>query len=80
MLCYLRSSAPAPVEREPKIAAEVEVPLSECLKQTCVVTVFHNGMHENEHEFSVSPADMGGFKDLGEYLGPKMGCKSEGMR
>lgn len=53
---------------------------SVCLTQQCKVTVFHNGMHEGGSDFAVSPSDMEGFEDLGELLGPKMGCVSEGMR
>lgn len=53
---------------------------SACLTEKCMVKVFHNGMHEGGNDFAVSPSDMEGFDDLGELLGPKMGCTSEGMR
>lgn len=59
---------------------EPEPEPSVCLTQPCRVKVFHNGEHEKETLFTVSPADMEGLDDLGLLLGPKMECVSEGMR
>lgn len=67
-------------EPVPVVESVVEVPPSVCLTQTCKVKVFHNGMHEGGATFDVSPSDMEGLEDIGELLGPKMGCVSEGMR
>ncbi|CAM9829612.1 unnamed protein product [Pylaiella littoralis] len=58
---------------------EVEPP-SVCLTQTCQVKVYHNGEHEKGVIFTITPQDMEGVEDLGEWLGPKMECVSQGMR
>lgn len=59
---------------------EEAVPPSVCLTQPCLIQVFNNGEHENGKNFTVSPADMEGLEDVGQWLGPKMECVSEGMR
>lgn len=71
---FQSSAAVVETEKEPEVAP------SACLTQPCRVTVFHNGMHEGGAEFVVSPADMEYFTDVGQFLGPKMECVSEGMR
>lgn len=58
----------------------MEVVPSVCLTQPCKVKVFRNGEHEEGRSFTVSPADVEGLEDLGELLGPKMECVSQGMR
>lgn len=59
---------------------EEVAPPSVCLTQPCLVQVFRNGEHENGKNFTISPADVEAVADLGEWLGPKMECVSEGMR
>lgn len=70
----------AQVEQQPLPEKAVEVVPSVCLTQPCKVKVFHNGEHEGGASFTVSPADVEGLEDLGEWLGPKMECVSQGMR
>ncbi|CAM9469346.1 unnamed protein product, partial [Hapterophycus canaliculatus] len=67
------------VELKPEEVVEV-VPPSICLTQPCKVEVFNNGEHEAGKMFTVSPEDMDGLADIGELLGPKMECVSQGMR
>lgn len=67
------------VDLKPEEVVEV-IPPSACLTQACWVEVFHNGEHEAGKNVTVSPADMDGLADIGELLGPKMDCVSEGMR
>eukprot|EP00752_Nemacystus_decipiens_P008301 g7421.t1 len=55
-------------------------PPSACFTQPCLLQVFHNGEHENGKNFTISPSDVEGVEDIGEWLGPKMDCVSEGMR
>lgn len=59
---------------------EEVAPPSACFTQPCLLQVFHNGEHANGKNFTVSPADVEGVEDIGEWLGPKMDCVSEGMR
>lgn len=63
-----------------KVEPQQEVKPSVCLTQTCAVKVFPNGEHEGGRSFRVAPFDMDGMEDIGQFLGPKMGCVSTGMR
>ncbi|CAB1105756.1 unnamed protein product [Ectocarpus sp. CCAP 1310/34] len=83
VLHYTRGKSRSPkaqVEQQPLPEKAVEVIPSVCLTQSCNVKVFHNGEHEGGKSFTVSPADVEGLEDLGEWLGPKMECVSQGMR
>lgn len=59
---------------------KLEIKMTTCLHQPCTFTVFRNGEHQAGQKIEVTPADMKEFSDLGEFLGPKMGCVSTGMR
>ncbi|CBN75608.1 conserved unknown protein [Ectocarpus siliculosus] len=83
VLHYTRGKSRSPkarVDQQPLPEKAVEVIPSVCLTQPCKVKVFHNGEHEGGKSFTVSPADVEGLQDLGEWLGPKMECVSQGMR
>ncbi|CAM9332570.1 unnamed protein product [Ectocarpus sp. 13 AM-2016] len=83
VLHYTRGKSRSPeaqVEQQPLPEKAVEVIPSVCLTQSCEVKVFPNGEHEGGKSFTVSPADVEGLEDLGEWLGPKMECVSQGMR